>query len=206
MDPATIGYIACAVVIFLLAIRVPIAYAIGGVAVTAFFIVFATRTGTFIPERALWTTLSLSFSSSFDLVHSHDLSMIPLFIALGHIAYKAGITTEIYEAARVWLVRLPGGVAIASVAGCGGFSAISGSSIACASTMGRICTPEMLRLNYDPRLATASVAAGGARWGRLSRLRFCSSSMAGFSPQPRPRRFRCCSRPCWALIWWCCSC
>ncbi|HAE50948.1 MAG TPA: TRAP transporter large permease, partial [Tistrella mobilis] len=42
-----------------------------------------------------------------------------------------------------------------------GFSAISGSSIACASTMGRICTPEMLRLNYDPRLATASVAAGG---------------------------------------------
>lgn len=161
MDPATIGYIACAVVIFLLAIRVPIAYAIGGVAVTAIFIVFATRTGTFMPERALWTTLSLSFSSSFDLVHSYDLSMIPLFIALGHIAYKAGITTEIYEAARVWLVRLPGGVAIASVAGCGGFSAISGSSIACASTMGRICTPEMLRLNYDPRLATASVAAGG---------------------------------------------
>jgi C4-dicarboxylate transporter, DctM subunit len=161
MDPATIGYLACVVVIFLLAIRVPIAYAIGSVAVVAIFVVFSTRTGTFMPERAFWTTLSLSFSSSFDLVHSYDLSMIPLFIALGHVAYKAGITTEIYEAARVWLVRLPGGVAIASVAGCGGFSAISGSSIACASTMGRICTPEMLRLNYDPRLATASVAAGG---------------------------------------------
>ncbi|WP_372991312.1 TRAP transporter large permease [Sulfitobacter sp.] len=161
MDPATIGYIASAIVILLLAIRIPIAYAIGGVAVVAIFIVFATRTGTFMPERALWTTLSLAFSSSFDLVHSYDLSMIPLFIALGHVAYKAGITTEIYEAARVWLVRLPGGVAIASVAGCGGFSAISGSSIACASTMGRICTPEMLKLNYDPRLATASVAAGG---------------------------------------------
>ena len=161
MDPATIGYIASAIVILLLAIRTPIAYAIGGVAVVAIFIIFATRTGTFMPERAFWTTLSLSFSSSFDLVHSYDLSMIPLFIALGHVAYKAGITTEIYEAARVWLVRLPGGVAIASVAGCGGFSAISGSSIACASTMGRICTPEMLRLNYDPRLATASVAAGG---------------------------------------------
>ena len=161
MDLATVGYVACAAVIFLLAIRVPISFAIGGVAVTAIFIVFAFRTGTFMPERALWTTLSLAFSSSFDLVHSYDLSMIPLFIALGHIAYKAGITTEIYEAARVWLARLPGGVAIASIAGCGGFSAISGSSIACASTMGRICTPEMLRLNYDPRLATASVAAGG---------------------------------------------
>ncbi len=161
MDLATVGYISCAVVIFLLAIRVPISFAIGGVAVVAIFTVFAFRTGTFMPERAFWTTLSLSFSSSFDLVHSYDLSMIPLFIALGHVAYKAGITTEIYEAARVWLARLPGGVAIASVAGCGGFSAISGSSIACASTMGRICTPEMLRLNYDPRLATASVAAGG---------------------------------------------
>ena len=161
MDLATVGYVACAAVIFLLAIRVPISFAIGGVAVTAIFVVFAFRTGTFMPERAFWTTLSLAFSSSFDLVHSYDLSMIPLFIALGHIAYKAGITTEIYEAARVWLSRLPGGVAIASIAGCGGFSAISGSSIACASTMGRICTPEMMRLNYDPRLATASVAAGG---------------------------------------------
>lgn len=161
MDLATVGYVACAAVIFLLAIRVPISFVIGGVAVVAIFVVFAFRTGTFMPERAFWTTLSLAFSSSFDLVHSYDLSMIPLFIALGHIAYKAGITTEIYEAARVWLARLPGGVAIASIAGCGGFSAISGSSIACASTMGRICTPEMLRLNYDPRLATASVAAGG---------------------------------------------
>ncbi len=161
MDMSTVGYLACVVVIVLLAIRVPIAYAIGGVAIAAIFIVFAFRTGTFLPERAIRTTLSLAFSSAFDLVHSYDLSMIPLFIALGHVAYRAGITTEIYEAARVWLVRLPGGVAIASVAGCGGFSAISGSSIACASTMGRICTPEMLRLNYDPRLATASVAAGG---------------------------------------------
>src|SRR5690606_37437413 len=138
-----------------------ISFALGGVAVTAIFLLFAWRTGSFMPERAIRATLSLIFASTYDLVHSYDLSMIPLFIALGHVAHKAGITTEIYETARVWLVRLPGGVAIASVAGCGGFSAISGSSIACASTMGRICTPEMLRLNYDPRLATASVAAGG---------------------------------------------
>ena len=156
MDVSTIGYIACAAVILLLAIRVPIAWAIGGVAVVALFFVFALRTGIFMPDRALMRTLSTTFSSSFDLIHSYNLSMIPLFIALGHVAYKADITTEIYEAARIWLARLPGGVAIASVAGCGGFSAISGSSIACASTMGRICTPEMLGLKYDPRPATAS--------------------------------------------------
>lgn len=161
MDPATIGLLACLVVIFLLAIRVPIAFSIGGVAVVALFLVFEMRSPTFTPEQSFTRMLTISFNSSFELIHSYNLSMIPLFIALGHVAYKAGITTEIYEAARIWLVRLPGGVAIASIAGCGGFSAISGSSIACASTMGRICTPEMLRLNYDERLATASVAAGG---------------------------------------------
>ncbi|CRL13544.1 TRAP transporter large permease [Phaeobacter italicus] len=161
MDGTLIGIIAFGAVIGLLAIRVPIAFALAGVATVGTFAVFALRTGTFTPERALKPTTSLVFSNSFDLIHSYDLSMIPLFIALGHIAYRAEITTKIYHAARVWLARVPGGVAMASVVGCGGFSAITGSSIACASTMGRICSPEMLRMGYDKRLATASVAAGG---------------------------------------------
>ncbi|WP_236613733.1 TRAP transporter large permease [Paraglaciecola psychrophila] len=100
-------------------------------------------------------------SNTFALVHSYDLSMIPLFVLLGHISYHTGITTDIYHAARVWLKRLPGGVAMASVFGCGGFSAITGSSIACASAMGKICVPEMLRMGYDKRLATSTVAVGG---------------------------------------------
>lgn len=161
MDLTLVGFLAFASVIILLAIRVPIAFALPAVATVATFIIFAFRTGTFLPERAIRATSSLVFSNSFDLIHSYDLSMIPLFIALGHIAYKAEITTKIYHAAKVWLVKVPGGVAMASVMGCGGFSAITGSSIACASTMGRICSPEMLRQGYDPRLATASVAAGG---------------------------------------------
>lgn len=161
MDPATIGLIAFALMLALLAMRVPIAFALIGVATMAAFAIFALRTGTFMPERAFRATASLVFSNSFDLVHSFDLSMIPLFVALGNIAYRAGITTAVYNSARVWLMQLRGGVAVASVVGCGGFSAITGSSIACASTMGKICTPEMLRLGYDPRLATASVAAGG---------------------------------------------
>ncbi len=161
MDPSIVGLIAFAAVIVLLALRAPIAFTLAAVATVGAFVLFAFRTGTFMPERAIRATTSMVYSNSFDLIHSYDLSMIPLFIALGHIAYKAGITTRIYYAARVWLSRLPGGVAMASVMGCGGFSAITGSSFACASTMGRICTPEMLRMGYDPRLATASVAAGG---------------------------------------------
>lgn len=161
MDVSLIGLIAFAAVLILLALRVPIAFALAGVATVATFFIFAFRTGTFMPERAIRSTTSMVFSNSFDLIHSYDLSMIPLFVALGHIAYRAEITTKIYYAAKVWLTRLPGGVAMASVVGCGGFSAITGSSIACASTMGRICVPEMLRMGYDPRLATSSVAAGG---------------------------------------------
>ncbi len=161
MDPSTIGLIAFLAVLGMLAIRVPIAFALASAAIIGTFFIFALRTGSFAPERAIRPTTSLTFSNAFDLVHNYNLSMIPLFVALGHIAYRAGITTNIYQAAKVWLANLPGGVAMASIVGCGGFSAITGSSIACASTMGRICTPEMLRMGYDNRLATASVAAGG---------------------------------------------
>ncbi|MGR3498120.1 MAG: TRAP transporter large permease [Limimaricola soesokkakensis] len=161
MDGTLIGLVAFGAVLFLLALRVPIAFALAAIATIGTFVIFAFRTGAFAPERAIRPTTSLVFSNSFDLIHSYDLSMIPLFVALGHIAYRADITTKIYHAARVWLAKVPGGVAMASVVGCGGFSAITGSSIACASTMGRICTPEMLSVGYDKRLATASVAAGG---------------------------------------------
>ena len=161
MDGATVGLIAFAAVVALLALRVPIAFALAGIAAAGTFLTFALRTGEFLPARAIRPTASLVFSNSFDLIHSYDLSMIPLFIALGHVAYRADITTRIYHAARVWLAGVPGGVAMASVVGCGGFSAITGSSVACASTMGRICSPEMLAMGYDKRLATASVAAGG---------------------------------------------
>ena len=161
MDGTTVGLIAFVALIVLLGLRVPIAFALAGVATLGTFAIFAFRTGVFMPERAIRPTTSLVFSNSFDLIHSYDLSMIPLFVALGHLAYRAEITTKIYHAARVWLAAIPGGVAMASVVGCGGFSAITGSSIACASTMGQICAPEMLRMGYDKRLATASVAAGG---------------------------------------------
>ncbi|MDM7457777.1 MAG: TRAP transporter large permease, partial [Paracoccus sp. (in: a-proteobacteria)] len=161
MDPMAIGLVALVIVLVLLALRVPIAFAMAGVASIGTFLVYATRTGAWMPERALNPTGSVVFSNFFDLVHSYDLSMVPLFVALGNIAFYTGITTRIYDAAAVWLRQLPGGVAMASVMGCGGFSAISGSSIACASTMGRICVPEMLRMGYDPRLDTSSVAVGG---------------------------------------------
>jgi C4-dicarboxylate transporter DctM subunit len=161
VDPLILGLVGFACALFLLVIRVPIAFSLAGVSSAFIFLFFAMRHGEFDIGSAVAPTLSMISSSAFDLVHSYDLSMIPLFVLLGHIAYHTGITTDIYHAARVWLKRLPGGVAMASVFGCGGFSAITGSSIACASAMGKICVPEMLRMGYDKRLATSTVAVGG---------------------------------------------
>jgi tripartite ATP-independent transporter DctM subunit len=134
---------------------------LAGVSSTFILLFFAMRNGGFDMVSAVAPTLSMVSSNTFALVHSYDLSMIPLFVLLGHVAYHTGITTDIYHAARVWLKGLPGGVAMASVFGCGGFSAITGSSIACASAMGKICVPEMLRMGYDKSLATSTVAVGG---------------------------------------------
>lgn len=162
MEPLTLALLALAVALALLAARTPIAFALGAVACLGLFVFFAWRPGgEFEAARALRPTLSLVGNTAFDFVHNYPLSMIPLFIALGHVSYHAGITTDLYHAMRVALSRLPGGLAIASVVGCGGFSAITGSSVACASAMGRITVPEMLRAGYSPSLATGSVAAGG---------------------------------------------
>lgn len=162
MDPTTIGMIGFFAILVLLMLRVPIGFTLTSVASVCALVAYSWRPGReFDLVRGFRPALGLIESSAFEFIHSYPLSMIPMFIAAGHVAYHARVTTDIYDSVRVWLTRLPGGLAIASIIGCGGFSAITGSSVACASSMGRICVPEMLRYNYSPQLATASVAAGG---------------------------------------------
>jgi tripartite ATP-independent transporter DctM subunit len=162
LDPVLLGSLALATVLLLLAIRVPIAFALGFVASLGLFLFYASSTGEeFNAKRGLIPMLSLLSSTPYDFIHNYPLSMIPLFIGLGHVTYHAGITTDFYHALRIWFARVPGGLAMASIIGCGGFSAITGSSVACASAMGRIAVPEMLRYGYHPRLATGAVAVGG---------------------------------------------
>jgi C4-dicarboxylate transporter, DctM subunit len=162
MEPTSLALLVLTGALVLLVLRVPIAYCLGIAACTGLFLFFSWRPGMeFMPDRGIRPTISLIGSTTFGFVHSFPLSMIPLFIGLGHVSFKARITTDLFDALRVWLTRMPGGLAIASVAGCGGFSAITGSSVACASAMGRIAVPEMLRRGYSPRLASGSVAAGG---------------------------------------------
>ncbi|WP_346900549.1 TRAP transporter large permease [uncultured Roseibium sp.] len=162
MDPVTLASVILVAALLLLVLRVPIGYCLGLSACVGLILFFGWRPGS-APDLvgALRPTLSLISADTYSFVHNYPLSMIPLFIALGHIAYQGGITTDLYYALRVLLRRLPGGLAMASVTGCAGFSAITGSSVACAAAMGRIAVPEMLKFGYDPRLASGAVAAGG---------------------------------------------
>ena len=162
MDPLSVGIIALITTLLLLALRVPIAAALGVVATVGIFIIFAWQPGREFSAQWAWQpTFSLMTNNPYAFITSSTLSTIPLFIFMGHLAYEAGFTTDIYRAARLWLAKLPGGVAMASVMGCGGFAAITGSSVACAAAMGRIAIPEMLRFGYSKSLASGSVAIGG---------------------------------------------
>ncbi len=89
------------------------------------------------------------------------MTVVPLYVLMGEIAFAGGLSRDLYFAARQWLAKLRGGLAMATVTGCAGFAAICGSSVATAVAMGTVSLPEMERYGYDPKLSTGSIAAGG---------------------------------------------
>jgi tripartite ATP-independent transporter DctM subunit len=91
----------------------------------------------------------------------YALSVIPMFILIGFLAFHAGMTQALFDAARKWLGWVPGGLAVATVFAPAGFAAVSGASTATAAVISRVAIPEMLKYGYDPRLAAGVVAAGG---------------------------------------------
>ncbi|MDA8870648.1 TRAP transporter large permease [Rhizobiaceae bacterium] len=92
---------------------------------------------------------------------TYALSVLPMFIFIGFLAFHAGITQQLFNAARKWLAWLPGGLAVATVMATAGFGAVSGASTATAAVFSRVAIPEMLRAGYDRKLAAGVVAAGG---------------------------------------------
>ena len=92
---------------------------------------------------------------------NYALSVLPLFILIGHLAHHAGIVQGAYRCARAWLGWLPGGLAVATIFAAAGFAAVSGASTATAAVFARISIPELLRFKYQPGIAAAVVAAGG---------------------------------------------
>lgn len=92
---------------------------------------------------------------------SYDLSVVPLFLLMGELATRSGITKQLFSSCNTWVGQQKGGLAMASVAGCAAFGAICGSSLATASTIGKVALPEMKRLQYSGALSAGALAAGG---------------------------------------------
>ena len=134
----------------LMALRVPIGIALGTVSLIGLTYV-----------RGLDAALGTFSDLPFEFGANWSLSAVPMFLLMGSIAFHSGLTSSLFEAARLWLSRLPGGLAVATNFASAGFAAASGSSLATAAAMGRLAIPEMLRMKYDPALATGVVAAAG---------------------------------------------
>jgi tripartite ATP-independent transporter DctM subunit len=105
--------------------------------------------------------MGLLSSETFTLASSSELVVVPLFILMGNVASTTGMSRQLYNAAYAVIGHIRGGLASATLLGCGGFAALSGSSVASALTMGKVSLSEMDRYGYDPRLSTGVVAAGG---------------------------------------------
>ncbi len=150
LSPGTIGLVGIVAMLVLLALRMPIGIAMLLVGISG----FATLTGI---QPALLALGNAPYSYS----AVYDLAVIPLFVLMGNCAAASGMSRELYAAAYAWVGHWRGGLASSTIVACAGFAAVSGSSVASAVTMGRVCLPEMKRYRYDPGLAAGTVAAGG---------------------------------------------
>lgn len=150
MTPELIGLIGLCTLLVLLAAGVPIAAAMGLVGGAGLCVLLS-------PEAALTKAGVIAFHS----VSSYELGVLPLFVFMAHVCFAAGATQQFFNAAAKMIGHLPGGLALASIAGCAGFGAISGSSLATTATIGLSALPEMRKQRYSPALATGALAAGG---------------------------------------------
>ncbi len=150
MTPPLMGVVAFVVVLVLIALRVPVAIAMGVVGAVGGAILNGFDSAAFILG-----------STPFETVFPYGLSVVPLFIMMGVFAEHAGLSRALYNAVHAFLGHFRGGLAMATVGACGAFGAICGSSLATVATMSRVAMPEMRRRNYSDSLASATVAAGG---------------------------------------------
>ena len=134
----------------LMALRVPIGIAMGIAGVAGFSALSGIKPG-----------LNLLANVPLSVVTDYNLSVIPMFILMGAFASRSGMSSELFVAGRAWLGHLRGGLAMATVAACGGFAAINGSSVATAATMAQVALPEMRSAGFNPGLSAGIVAAGG---------------------------------------------
>jgi len=158
MITALTGFVILLLIIVVL--RMPIAFAMGLVGFFGFAFMQGLGFDNFMEFR--WTgALSMASKRVVDTAQEYSLSVIPLFILMGNFVTKSGLSQELYRASYAFLGHKKGGLSMATVVACGGFSAICGSSLATSATMAKVAMPPMRKYGYSDSLATASIAAGG---------------------------------------------
>ena len=150
MDPIISAFVGLILLFALMALGMPVSFAmlLAGVLGVAYMI--TSGAAIHMLSTNVWGQIS-----------SYSLSVIPLFVLMGQLAFHSGITERLYEAAYKWVGRLPGGLAATTIVSSAGFAAICGSNSATSATMGTIALPEMERYRYDSAFSTGSVAIGG---------------------------------------------
>jgi len=151
VTPTAAGLIGIAALFILMFLRMPVGFVMAAVGFVGF--------GYTVSFDA---SMSMLAKDLFSVFGSYSLTVIPLFVLMGQLAYHSGISTRLFNAAYAFIGHWPGGLAVATVGACSAFSAICGSTNATAATMGAATLPEMKRYHYKPELATGVVAAGGS--------------------------------------------
>jgi len=151
VSPTLTGLVGIAALFILIFLRIPVGFVMAGVGFLGF--------GYIVSFDA---SMNMVAKDLFSVFGSYSLTVIPLFVLMGQLAYHSGISKRLFNAAYKFIGHWPGGLAIATVGACAAFAAICGSTNATAATMGAATLPEMKRYNYKPELATGVVAAGGS--------------------------------------------
>ncbi|MGY8872276.1 MAG: TRAP transporter large permease [Pseudomonadales bacterium] len=158
METALIGF--AILLLLIVVVRIPIAFSMGIVGFFGFAAVQGLNFDNFTDFN--WTpSISMASKRIVDTAQEYSLSVIPLFILMGNLVTKSGLSQELYRASYAFLGHRKGGLSMATVVACGGFSAICGSSLATSATMAKVAMPPMRKYGYADSLATASIAAGG---------------------------------------------
>ena len=144
----TIGIVILLLVLFFLGM--PVGFAMAVVGFCGFWYVVSFKAALNMISSDLWFTFS-----------KYGLTVIPLFVLMGYLAFNAGIGERLYDAAYKWVGHWPGGLAIATIGADELFAAICGSNTATAATMGAVALPQMRKYSYDTRLSSGTVATGG---------------------------------------------
>ncbi|MEN0000862.1 MAG: TRAP transporter large permease [Pseudomonadota bacterium] len=151
MTPFQIGLLGFPLLLILVAFRIPLA--------GAMFLVGLLGTYLIAGDMRMMDNQLKTFT--YRIFTNYSLSIIPLFLLMSEFATRGGMSTALFKAAEAWLGHRPGGLATAAIGASAGFGAICGSSLATASSMGRVALPELRRAGYSGRLSTGALAAGG---------------------------------------------